>query len=127
MSVPFAIENPYRSLLWQTKELLHLLRLPGVCSKTADFCQHGEKYQKRTQFLSYGSPHVDAIAKTCEGKGGLCSRTGKEHELLSGAIECPPDMLHLVPGYQSGGVKPRPMARPAKRPPMIWRTKLAEP
>ena len=117
--------------MWSTLELKHLAPLPGVRTTRVDFCQYGEEYHKTTKLMSYGFAEIDAIGRRCTGKGGLCSRTGKPHELLSGAVECPPDKLHLVEGCvrcPGKGVKPRPMARPAPPTPVkIWKTKLAEP
>ena len=127
--VPFAIENPYHSLMWMVPGMKHILSLPGVTSTRVDFCQYGEKYHKKTRLVSYDLD-LTAISKVCKTKDGKCSRSGCKHELLSGTVECPDDQLHLL----DNKVRARAIAKSSKlkpgevaRNPAIWRTKLAAP
>ena len=73
---------------------------------------------------------LTAISNVCKTKDGKCSKSDKPHELLSGAVECPDDQLHLL----DDKVRARAIAKASKlkpgetaRNPAIWRTKLAEP
>ena len=93
--VPFAIENPFHSLIWEDGNMSGLSKLPGVQSTRYDFCQFGECYHKKTKILYYNW-NLKAEARVCKGRHGTCSRTGEKHVPLSGAVECPDDMLHLV-------------------------------
>ena len=119
--VPFAIENPLKSLIWDTQQFRHLMTLPGVQMCRYDFCMYGEPYHKATRILSWGWRSLGTTAKTCKGRGGLCCRTGEKHELLSGTIECPKDMEYLLPPISEAQL----IKQRGKR--MIWKTKLAEP
>ena len=116
--VPFCIENPDKSLIFDTAQFKHLASLPEVVATRYDFCQFGEPYRKATRLLSYGFPMLSSRARTCSSRGGVCSRTGAEHELLSGLVECPKEYEHLL-----GPVRPGQEGKPR----MIWKTKLAEP
>ena len=60
----------------------------------------------------------EKMARTCEGRGGRCSKTGAQHELLSGTVGCPKHLEHLL-----GPARPDEEGKPR----MIWKTKLAEP
>ena len=86
--VPFAIENPYHSLMWMVPGMMHIISLPGVTSTREDFCQYGEKYHKKTKLVSFDLD-ATSTSKVCKTKDGKCSRSGEPHELLSGAVECP--------------------------------------
>ena len=94
--VPFAIENPFHSMIWDEGNLKSLIKLPGVKASRYDFCQFGEIYHKKTKLIYYGWD-LDAKARVCRGHHGTCSRTGEKHVLLTGAVECPGDQLHLLP------------------------------
>ena len=48
-NVPFAMENPFMSLMWQTNDLKHLARLANVMTTRYDFGQYGEPYNKKTK------------------------------------------------------------------------------
>ena len=114
MQVPVAIENPYQSMIWETMEFKNSMNIPGVVSTRIDFCQYGESHHKKTNIVSFGYPSMEARARTCSGKGGLCSRTGKPHDLLTGVVECPLDQLHLLPkSSRAKLLKPQPMAQAA--------------
>ena len=45
--VPFAIENPYHSLMWMVPGMKHIISLPGVTCTRVDFCQYGESTIRR--------------------------------------------------------------------------------
>ena len=119
--VPFAIENPLKSLIWQTQQFLHLANLPGVECTRMDFCMYGEPYHKATRILSWRLGSIGAKAKTCKGRGGLCCRTGLKHELLTGVVECPKESEYLLAPHVRG----QPIKEDEKM--MIWKAKLAEP
>ena len=117
-AVPFAIENPEKSLMWEAVQVRHVAALSNVKRTRYDFCQFGEAYHKATRILSWGYQAIGERARTCSGRGGLCSRTGAAHELLTGVVECPPEFEHLL-----GSPRPDEEGKPR----MIWKTKLAEP
>ena len=117
-AVPFVIENPEKSMIWETVQMRYVAALSNVRQTRYDFCQFGEAYHKATRLLSWGFQHISSRAKTCSGRGGLCSRTGAKHELLKGTVECPPEFEYLLG-------PPKPEEEGKKR--MIWKTKLAEP
>ena len=117
--VPFVIENPEKSMMWDTEIMQRVAALANVRRTRYDFCQFGEAYHKATRLLSWGFGAIGERARTCGGRGGLCSRTGAKHELLTGTTECPPEFEHLL--------GPRRPAESEGKPRMIWKTKLAEP
>ena len=93
--VPFGLENPYNSLMWNVAELQHLARLPGVRPTRFDFCMFGEPYHKKTKVLSYGFKDISMASKVCHGRGGKCEHTGEPRELFTGLVECPEHMTHF--------------------------------
>ena len=115
-------------MVWDEGDFQALIKLPGVKSSRYDFCQFGEIYHKKTKLIYYGWD-LDAKARVCKGHHGTCSRTGEKHVLLTGAVECPDDQLHLLPQRCRPRAAPISSAKASekKRNPMIWRTKLAEP
>ena len=125
--VPFAIENPYHSLMWSVDSFRHLQSLPSVTTTHVDFCMYGEDDKKSTKILSYGYANVATFARVCHGKGGMCERTRRPHELLNGVVECPQDKLHLLDDQCSWRERRAQPMQKANKPRMIWKTKLAEP
>lgn len=77
--VPWTLENPMTSRVWETKCIQRLAK-HAVCHK-ADFCQYGCPWQKATYFLASKGLHLNL--KNCSGRG-VCSRTQKPHTLLQG-------------------------------------------
>ena len=85
--VPWILENPHSSYMFKTPELAKLADRRYVSTIVSDFCQFGTRWRKRTRFLS-GHLHPDELArlsKTCDGRNGICSRTGRPHLQLEGA------------------------------------------
>ena len=83
MSTPFIFENPWTSLLWETPQFKHLRRRRNVVMARADFCQWGMPWRKSTGLLC-GFANPFRIDKRCCGGRGICSRTTKPHQQLSG-------------------------------------------
>ena len=77
------LENPWTSWAWQMVEALALRRMPTVSFRRTDFCQWGTPWRKATGLMSV---HLDyqAASRVCCGKPGICSRTGKAHQVLKG-------------------------------------------
>jgi len=80
--VAWALENPATSRVWLTKPMKNLEK-QGHLFVTLDFCQFGEPWRKRTKII-HGNIDLSSIGKLCQGKGGVCSRTGKKHIQLVG-------------------------------------------
>ena len=70
-AVPFAIENPEKSLMWETVQMRYVASLSNVKRTRYDFCQFGEAYHKATRTLSWGYQSIGERARTCSGRGGL--------------------------------------------------------
>lgn len=87
LRIPWIWENPRGSKMWYVKELCDLENDADVISITADFCQFGKKWRKRTKFLCGHIPEQDLarLSKMCQGKRGVCSATGCRHFQLSGS------------------------------------------
>ena len=83
-NVPMALENPYTAWLWLLAGFKRLKRAPGMSFGYTDYCQDGTPWRKRTGILF---SHVDLVPsfKHCCGHG-TCSRSGKPHVQLRGAI-----------------------------------------
>ena len=84
MQIPFILENPYHSMMWDVPEMRRLASLPNVDTLRVDFCQFGELYHKKTKLIHYGID-LKGLARTCKAKHGICDRTGEKHELPKGA------------------------------------------
>ena len=84
--LPWVFEHPHSSKVWFLPELQRLQCLPHVQVVVTDFCMWGEKWRKRTRFLLGNVAEDDAAgcSRTCQGKHGLCSRTGLRHIQLTG-------------------------------------------
>ena len=78
----FFIENPWTSWLWQVEPMQRLARAAGIRLVRADFCQFGTPWRKATGFLTNGP--VQFLDRRCCGPRGICSRTGRPHQLLQG-------------------------------------------
>jgi hypothetical protein len=87
--VPWILENPHSSKMWQAPRMLRLRARRGVYEAVTDFCQWGKPWRKRTRFL-IGNVAADDIVKLerrCHGRG-QCSRTGRPHQHLEGNAPC---------------------------------------
>ena len=82
--------------MWETAQMRYIAAPSNVRQTRYDFCQYGEAYHKATRILSRGFQHIDKRAQTRSGRGGRCSRTGAEHERLTGTVECPPEFEYLL-------------------------------
>ena len=84
--VPFILENPQTSFLWDLPELQALVNRSDCYVRVLDFCQFGTKWKKPTRFLFGGIPWSDSepLQRRCEARGGRCSRTGQKHLILEG-------------------------------------------
>ena len=89
--VPFIMENPRASSLWQIVGVQRILANKDCFFITCDFCSFGAAWRKRTGLLCYGCDEVTAnkkLAKTCTGCGGYCSTTLNKHHLLTDTAPC---------------------------------------
>ena len=80
-NVPWAIENPEKSLCWMTSQLQELSKMRHVHKMTFDFCAFGTKWRKRTTVLAGHVESADVWALDtlrCRGHK-QCSLTGEEH------------------------------------------------
>jgi len=84
--VPWIFEHPQASKVYSTKEWQEVMALPSVHTRTADQCQYGTKWRKRTTFTCGHMDELDTerLSWRCTGKRGWCSRTGKRHSHLEG-------------------------------------------
>ena len=87
--LPFYLENPLRSKIWITPQILKWIRAKGTTLTQFDYCQFGQEWMKPTQILSFNNRNFCAtLGKQCkptwvDGKS-ICSRTGKPHVALKG-------------------------------------------
>ena len=80
--VQVILENPGTSRLWITREMQELL--PKASSNDlVDYCSFGTAWRKRTRLVSW-SRGLSGLPALCCGKKGICSYSGKTHELLEG-------------------------------------------
>lgn len=76
------IENPATSLIWTAPPLAALVR--HGTSAVSDYCQYGMPWRKRTRVQCWSCDPAIVPCRKCSGRGGLCSRTGKPHVILTG-------------------------------------------
>jgi hypothetical protein len=90
--VPFIVENPALSFIWQQPGFRRLLSDSRVEFVTADQCLFGSRWRKRTGFLCGNIPSEDLQKLTCKcsSRGGKCDRTDERH-------------VHLIGGAPGGG------------------------
>ncbi len=92
----FLHEHPMWATSWQIKEIEELMKQDGVTKVRGDQCQfgaeiksgihEGDPINKPTGFLTNSPCVARALAVTCEGQGGQCSRAkGGQHRLCSGS------------------------------------------
>ncbi len=91
----FVHEHPYWATSWAEAKIKELMDTPGVRRIRTDQCQFGQeiksgKYKgqpinKPTGFMTNSECIAAAMSKTCQGRGGQCSRPGGgAHALCSG-------------------------------------------
>ena len=83
--VPFVVENPRSSLLWQLPELRRLFQQFGCHERVCDLCGFGARWRKRTLFVCHrlDESETRGLVRACTGKHS-CSFSGQEHIRLSG-------------------------------------------
>ena len=81
--IPFTLENPATSLLWQLPCFVRLLRGPHARATILDQCQYGAACRKRTQIVASTLLDTSMLCRRC-GQRGLCTRTRRPHVVLSG-------------------------------------------
>ena len=81
MGVMAVLENPHMSRLWLVPQIRDLERQQHVSSCIVDHCQYGTCWRRRTKLLTV---HCPLILHQCSGQHGLCSRTLRPHQHLSG-------------------------------------------
>ena len=75
------LENPASSMIWQTPEILRLLKDSRVQLIRLDMCMYHTQWKKPTKLLVWNVSN--ARFHTCQGRK-FCSRTGKAHVQLTG-------------------------------------------
>jgi hypothetical protein len=83
--VPASLENPASSRMFHSPPLARLGRSPEAQIATADFCQYGARWRKRTKILAVNVGDVSRLERRCSGRHGICSRTKKAHLILEGS------------------------------------------
>eukprot|EP00959_Pyramimonas_sp_CCMP1952_P146133 3059714-Pyramimonas_sp.AAC.1 len=81
--VPFCIENPYLSFIWEAPQMLHLRRRHTTREIRIDFCQWGVPWMKPTRLVCSYLP-VESLGRRRKVCRGRCSRTNKPHVSLTG-------------------------------------------
>ena len=76
-------ENPHSSFLWQMKSRQRLAKRKNVDFHVLDMCAYGSRWRKRTRLLLTGVRGEAFNDKLCSGRG-VCSYTGRPHEVLTG-------------------------------------------
>ena len=82
--VPFVVENPRSSYLWEMPSMKKLLGHRSVCTAECDQCMYGCAWKKPTRFLLSDGMPASHLSKTCRGLRGRCARTKQKHYVLSG-------------------------------------------
>ena len=85
--LPWCVENPHSSKLWQLPPFQELMSRAHVEDAVIDFCQYGSRWRKRTRLLFGNLDSTDIRRfehRMCQGRG-FCSRTGLPHQQLTGA------------------------------------------
>lgn len=82
-SVPYALENPRTSMVWEMPQLHDVPHTFGAKFVHFDFCQYGELWQKPTTVM-YNHIDFSSLQKVCNPCRGFCSRTQRKHIRLAG-------------------------------------------
>ena len=84
--LPWVIENPHTSKLWQLPEIQHLLCSPHTEASIIDFCGYGRPWRKRTQLLSGNvcSQDLERLRHRRCGGAPVCRFTGQRQFHLTG-------------------------------------------
>ena len=84
--IPFVVENPHSSMLWDVPELAKFLTHESCHVRVLDFCFFGTAWKKPTRLLLGNIPFADtaSLDARCAGRGGWCSTSRAKHFLLEG-------------------------------------------
>ena len=82
-SVPYMVENPASSMLWNMSTVNRFCCKYSPFYLTLDYCAYGESWKKPTSIL-YNFIHLHPLAKRCHGKYNHCEFTHKPHVALQG-------------------------------------------
>ena len=83
--IPCGEEKPATSFLWLRPDRMHMQQSSSCSSYRIDYCAFGTPWRARTRLNVMHCMHDPKLAqKQCHGRG-ICSFTGRPHEVLSGA------------------------------------------
>ena len=83
--VPWALENPRSSLLWQVPEMCSIARQSASSYTDLHMCGFGSRWRKATRLLSSRIAKMDEmIRKCCPSAAGVCSFSKQPHIRLQG-------------------------------------------
>ena len=102
--VPWALENPFTSIVWQTPEVKRLLQHDGVEFVVVDFCYWKTPWRKRTGILFGNCDAADlASLSKCRCSGiGTCSISGRKHIQLTGSDKSGVPLTKRAEPYPQG-------------------------
>eukprot|EP00973_Karenia_brevis_P077759 10804895-Karenia_brevis.AAC.1 len=78
------MENPRTSRLWLMPWVQELLDANLAFFVDFDMCQYGTAWKKPTRLLIWGVSPGSVTLQKCVSRCGLCSRSGRRHEPLTG-------------------------------------------
>ena len=82
-SVPFVVENPLTSMLWDMPPMIQLRDEFHLQIIYRDYCAYGECWKKPTTLMSHGFD-LAPLAKRCSSTSKICSFTNRQHLALRG-------------------------------------------
>lgn len=82
LSIPWALENPWTSRIWLTKQLQQWISMHHFIR--VDFCGFQMPWRKATGILFGFIPNFLQLAITCDPLHGRCSFTNRKHIILTG-------------------------------------------
>ena len=82
--IPWLLENPLSSRCWNLPPMRRIIQQRDTHFIHADFCQFGARWKKPTGFLGKRVSDLHRLTRTCQGKHGICNRTSRPHQLLTG-------------------------------------------
>ena len=82
-SVPFVVENPLSSMLWDMPPMVRFRNNYHPQMIYLDYCAYGECWKKPTTLMSHGID-LAPLAKRCTTTSKICSFTNRQHLALRG-------------------------------------------
>ncbi len=82
--IPWLLENPLSSRCWNLPPMRSIMQQPDTHFIHVDFCQFGTRWKKPTGLLCKYVTDLHRLCLTCQGKHGICSKTCRPHQLLTG-------------------------------------------